>query len=95
MKVYISGPMTGRPDYNKPAFMEAEKIIMEMGHDPVNPATLPHDHGRTWGEYMREDIKALMDCEAILMLDGWIDSRGARIEYELAVSLGIEEVQFP
>lgn len=92
MKVYISGPMTGYPDYNHPAFMAVENHIKALGHEPVNPATLPHDHGRTWEEYMREDIKALMDCDAILMLDGWRQSKGARIEWDLAMSLNIKEV---
>ena len=38
---------------------------------------------------MRKDIKLLMDCDCILMLKGWSVSRGASIERELAMSLGL------
>lgn len=37
---------------------------------------------------MKADIKLLMDCDAIYLLKGWEDSKGARIEKELAESLG-------
>ena len=92
MKIYISGPMTGLSEYNKPAFMNAERRIRKAGHEPVNPAALPHDHGHTWEEYMREDIKALMYCDAILLLDGWEKSKGAVIEFTLAAHVGIKEI---
>lgn len=50
----------------------------------MNPLTLPHSHDKSWHSYMREDIKALCDCDAIYMLANWRDSRGARIEFEIA-----------
>ena len=36
---------------------------------------------------MREDIKALLSCCTIFMLDNWRDSRGAKIEHQLAKDL--------
>lgn len=42
----------------------------------------------TWLDFMRLDIKMLMDCDAVAMLDGWQDSRVAVIECRLAESLG-------
>jgi hypothetical protein len=39
---------------------------------------------------MRVDIKALCDCDAIVMLMGWGCSRGARLEHYIAEQLEIK-----
>ncbi len=39
--IYISGPMTGYPEYNYPAFMAAEKKLRSLGHGYIiNPINL-------------------------------------------------------
>lgn len=40
MRIYISGPMTGLPDNNRPAFDAAAKRLREQGHFVINPAEL-------------------------------------------------------
>ena len=37
MRVYCSGPMTGHPDLNRPAFDAAEKRLTAQGHFVINP----------------------------------------------------------
>jgi hypothetical protein len=37
MKIYIAGPMSGYPDFNFPAFMEAAKRLRENGWVVFNP----------------------------------------------------------
>ncbi len=37
MRVYCSGPMTGKPDLNRPAFDAAEKRLTAQGHFVINP----------------------------------------------------------
>jgi hypothetical protein len=39
---------------------------------------------------MKEDIKFLLDCDFIFMLDNWQESRGAIIELNLAMNLKIK-----
>jgi hypothetical protein len=39
---------------------------------------------------MKEDISALLTCDAIYLLKNWGDSRGARIERAIALELGIK-----
>ncbi len=89
-KIYISGPMTGLPGLNFPAFHEAAACLRAQGHEVVNPAEFGEDEGKTWSDYMRDDIKALMDCDAIYMLPGWAGSKGARLELHIARVMGFE-----
>lgn len=42
-----------------------------------------------WACYMRFDIIALMSCDRIVMLEGWQESRGARLELHIAEQLGM------
>lgn len=37
MRLYLSGPMTGKPDHNRPAFDAAEKRLTAQGHFVINP----------------------------------------------------------
>lgn len=91
MKVYISGPITGRENNNAAAFALAEAQLRRNGHDPVNPHVIaPESEGMEWSDYMRADIRALCRCSAVATLDGWEDSRGARLEVDIARQLGMD-----
>lgn len=37
MRIYISGPMTGRPGLNRPAFDAGAERLREQGHFVINP----------------------------------------------------------
>lgn len=37
-KIYIAGPMSGYPEFNFPAFYEAETFWTECGYEVFNPA---------------------------------------------------------
>jgi hypothetical protein len=91
MKLYISGPMTGMPELNFPAFHAAAKELRERGYEVCNPAEKNEEANpdMQWIDYMRLDIKMLMDCDGVAYLPGWENSRGAKIEIELALSLGL------
>ena len=90
-RVYVSGPMTGIPEYNAPAFQKAYFDLQEADCFPVLPA--PFVDGKAYEEYLRDDIKILLDCDGIYMLDGWQDSKGARLEHMVALACGIDEVE--
>lgn len=89
MKIYISGPMTGYPDFNRKAFMEAEKHLLESGAEVLNPARVELPMDASWVDYMKQDITMLMEADAIYMLEGWERSKGARIELNLACDLAM------
>ena len=89
MRVYISGPITGVPDYMD-KFAEAEKELKEKSYTVVNPAKInygmPEDV--TYEEYMYIDTSLIELCDAIYMIRGWEMSRGANREYGYALGKG-------
>lgn len=88
-KIYLSGKITGNDNYLQD-FEKAEKEMAALGFTVVNPTKIvTFDKNKKWRDYMKEDIKALVDCDAIFLLKNWRDSRGARLEYEIAHSLGL------
>lgn len=80
---YLSGPMTGLPDLNFPAFHEAARLLRAKGARVVNPAELNVEKPG-WTSAMRVDIKALCDCDAIVLMPGWQRSDGANGELMVA-----------
>jgi len=103
-RCYIAGPIAGVPDFRE-RFAAAVPIVEALGYDPVNPCEITpaaHDGdcppGYDPGEegehtssacFMRSDLRALLDCDAIYMLPGWRESRGATTEHTVAVACGI------
>lgn len=90
MKIYISGKISGIEKEAPALFESAELTIKQFGHEPVNPMKLNHNHDRSWHSYMKEDLKAMMDCDAVYFLSNWQDSKGAIIEHGLAAQLGLK-----
>ena len=89
-RIYIAGPMTGQPDHNFPAFHAAAERFRKAGWDVVNPAE--NFDGRTdlpRATYLRSDVVMLAECDAIALLSGWEESRGAKLEAILAAELGL------
>ncbi len=92
MIVYLSGAMTGIPEENVPAFNAAARALRLIGYEVVNPAEFDTDvdglsERSRWVKYLKADIKALMDCDGIVMLPGWENSKGATLEHNTAKAL--------
>lgn len=87
-KVYIAGPMTGLPDFNRKAFNDMADILRSRGHIVLNPATLPD--GLEQHEYMDICIAMLRCSDTVCLLEGWTGSDGAKAEAALARKLKIE-----
>lgn len=89
-RIYVAGPMTGYPDLNFPLFHAVTADLRLLGHDVVNPAELNLDPSKGWHECMRVDIRELVTCDSILMLQGWEKSKGAMLEHHIAKELGLQ-----
>lgn len=87
LKIYIAGPMTGYPDYNRAAFNAKASELMAEGHVVLNPAVLPG--GLCQSEYMDICLAMVRSADAIYLLNRWEDSVGARAEHALAEKLGL------
>lgn len=90
MAIYIAGPMRGVHDYNYPRFNEEARRLRKAGHEVVNPAEnfdgrqdLPRH------KYLARGVQDLiLNCDSIGVLPGWELSEGARLEVQIALSLG-------
>lgn len=87
MTIYIAGPMSGYPDYNRPAFDAKAAELRQKGHRVLNPADirlLPYD--AYW-----PINKAMLDgADAIYLLGGWEKSKGAQKEANYAAQIGLK-----
>lgn len=93
-RIYVAGPMSGLPDFNYPAFHTAAAQLRAEGYHVENPAENPAPACGTWLAYMRMALAQVATCDAVCMLPGWRNSRGARIEHGLALDLGLEVRDF-
>ena len=91
MIVYIAGPMTGLPENNYPAFNAAEEALTAAGHAVLNPARNGTIVGsNAWQQYMRLSIAQVLQAEAVALLPGWVNSRGATLERRIAKALDLQ-----
>lgn len=89
-KVYLSGPMTGKPGFNYAAFNELAADLRERGYVVLNPAeNFGGATDRPREDYMRLDLAHVLEADEVIVLDGWEQSRGATLEVKVALECGI------
>lgn len=102
-KAYLSGPMSGIPGFNFPAFNEAAAELAAQGYDVFNPASEGWGDGdpsngftteEQWREFLRHDIAAVAAADTVFVLPGWEQSKGATFELSVAHKLGIPVYDF-
>lgn len=86
--IYIAGPMTGKPDFNRTAFTRTATRLRMPGHTVLNPAILPD--GLAYEHYLDIGFAMLRGADEIYLLDGWQHSAGATAEHALAKKLGLK-----
>jgi hypothetical protein len=87
-RLYVSGPMSGYPDSNYPAFYLAADMLQGYGYETVNPADVGAEGGQ-YTDLLKKDILLLLDCEGVAVLEGWWASRGAQAEVGIAGIIGL------
>lgn len=90
MSVYVAGPMTGIAEHNYPAFAAVAAELRGMDVEVVSPHELHDgDRSRSHEYYMRRNLRAMLECDELVLLPGWINSAGARLEVEVAAACGL------
>jgi hypothetical protein len=92
--IYLSGPMTGYPESNYPAFREAAADLRAKGHRVYNPAEFPHN-GPESTFPIRQAFAVYctficLEADTIAVLPGWEKSKGAGVEVALAKNCGLD-----
>ena len=96
MKIYLSGKITGldKEVYTR-QFERAETFYKTSGFDVINPVkigeeVLKQNPSAKWEDFMQKDLEALRTCTHIVLLEGWEESKGAKMEKAEAEKLGLE-----
>lgn len=85
MKVYISLPITGHDIEEVEArCIFAKAVLKKKGHTPVSPLDISDNPYASYAEHMGRDISALLECDAVVFLDGWRESKGCTLEHAAA-----------
>lgn len=88
-RIYLSGPMSGYPEYNYPAFHQAAAALREWGYSVCSPAETSDWLGELSHEdYLRFDIARVLEADEIRTLPGWERSQGALAEIYTAIRIG-------
>ena len=99
--IYISGPISADSREEEERHIHVAGRVatdyMCQGWAVFCPHTMTADihykHSKgllQWRDYLAADIYWLSRCDAIHMLPGWKNSKGASIEYLVAKGLGLE-----
>ena len=77
--VFISGPITGVENYWE-AFEKVEELLDNLGYIALTPSRLPH--GMSNAQYTRICMAMIDSADAVVFLNDWVDSEGARFEWD-------------
>lgn len=85
-RIYIAGGISNIPiDEVARNFERAEAEVRRMGCEPVSPFKVYLGKKASWLDYMIICVPMLAVCEGIYLQSNWKQSKGARIEHDLAV----------
>jgi hypothetical protein len=89
---YIAGKISGLPKGQvKDKFNLIATRLTGMGYHVVEPSTI-NDDSLPWDHAVRSEIKKMLECDEVHLLPDWQESRGAQLERDIALRLGMHVV---
>ncbi len=96
---YLAGPMRGHENFNFPEFHKQAAWLRRMGWTVFSPAERDEQDVALNGDwaigkqrgldyFMQFDLAAVCQTEAVVLMNGWEESQGARLEAMVAVEIG-------
>lgn len=92
--IYVAGPMTGLAEFNYPAFRSAAAQLHEHGYEVEDPSTNVNPTPDDYHGWLRAGLAQLIRCDGVALLEGWEASGGARLEVNVAATLGMRVAPF-
>lgn len=93
--IYLSGPMTGYPEFNYPLFNKVAEELRGQGHTVMNPAEfsdeVPFPIRRAFAAYCKFICE---EADTIMLLPGWEKSLGVSAELALAKNCGLDIIYY-
>lgn len=91
MTIYLSIPISGLPraEVQQAAETYRQQLIME-GYSVITPFDVCAEPNMSYAQCMGRDIEMLLQCDAIFLCPGWMNSRGCRLEWSAALIYGKE-----
>jgi hypothetical protein len=90
-KVYLAGPMTGKPNFNYHKFDKVSRGWRKAGYLVINPAN-HYDRDQeapAYSDFIRASLHDLLQADMVAMLPHWTGSRGATLEAAIAHTLNL------
>jgi nucleoside 2-deoxyribosyltransferase len=89
-KIYIAGKVTGLSvEQYLRKFAEAQSAIEDLGFEAINPIAVVNNSECDWQTAMKKCIAAMMQCDAVFLLENYHKSEGAMIEFNLCLDIGM------
>lgn len=90
-KIYISLPISGYDlEERKETAMQTEVKLRSRGYDVFNPLGGQWESGLTTQDYMKRDLKELLECDTIVFMHGFNKSAGCHTELCVAMACGMD-----
>lgn len=95
LKCYISLPISGYDLAERRKLAEKVKaFLVAASLEPISPLDKGLSDEAPYAEHMREDLKILLECDAICLVKGWERSRGCNVENIIAQTLNLQTLYY-
>lgn len=102
VKIFIAGPMTGIEHFNFPLFDSVAESLRKEGYQVVNPVDVcrrfKKEHvladKKLFDKMISQQQEAEKTCDVLLLLPGWENSKGVRLELKTAIDKDMRIVQW-